>query len=184
MKNSHKDLCAFAVMLLVTGTLSACKPQAEPAVNAPPVAAAPGVPASSAPLEGASSAAVTAPEKPAAQPALASSPVSADGKLYTVAEGTRVDAKTLEGFRTWRAAACDRCHGANQEGMVGPSLIASLKTLSKDDFVKTLKEGKLEKGMPSWSTNENVMSNIDNLYAYLKGRSDGAITQARVTLIQ
>jgi mono/diheme cytochrome c family protein len=184
MKNSHKNLCAFALMLLIASTLSACKPQAEPAANAPPVAAAPSVPASSAPLEGASSAAVTAPEKPAAQPALTSSPAPADGKLYTVAEGTKVDAKTLEGFRTWRAAACDRCHGANQEGMVGPSLIASLKTLSKDDFVKTLKEGKLEKGMPSWSTNTQVMDNMDNLYAYLKGRSDGAITQARVTLIQ
>jgi hypothetical protein len=59
-----------------------------------------------------------------------------------------------------------------------------LKTLSKDDFVKTLKEGKLEKGMPSWSTNTQVMDNMDNLYAYLKGRSDGAITQARITLIQ
>lgn len=184
MKNSYKNICTFALMLLITCTLSACKPQAEPAVNVPPVAAAPGVPASNAPLEVASSVAVAAPEKPAAQRALASSSAPADVKLYTVAEGTKVDAKTLEGFRTWRAAACDRCHGANQEGMVGPSLIASLKILSKDDFVKTLKEGRLEKGMPGWSTNTQVMDNMDSLYAYLKGRSDGAITQARVTLIQ
>jgi mono/diheme cytochrome c family protein len=184
MKNSHKNLCTFVLMLLITCTLSACKPQAETTINAPPVAAAPSVPASSAPLEGASSAAVTAPEKPAAQPALSSSPAPADGKLYTVSDGTKVDAKTLEGFRTWRAAACDRCHGANQEGMVGPSLVNSLKVLSKSDFVKTMKEGRLEKGMPNWSTNTQVMDNMDNLYAYLKGRSDGAITQARVTLIQ
>jgi cytochrome c553 len=46
---------------------------------------------------------------------------------YKVVEGYKVDSFTMTGFRTWRAAACDRCHGANQEGMVGPSLINSLK---------------------------------------------------------
>ena len=99
---------------------------------------------------------------------------------YQVVDGYKVDALTLQGFRTWRAAACDRCHGANQEGMVGPSLIASLKTLSKEDFVKTLHDGRLEKGMPSWAENKQVMDNIDALYAYLKGRSDGKITKAHV----
>ena len=99
---------------------------------------------------------------------------------YKVVDGYKVDDFTMTGFRTWRAAACDRCHGANQEGLVGPSLVESLKTLSKDDFVKTLTAGRLEKGMPSWSTNQQVMGNMDALYAYLKGRSDGAITKARV----
>ena len=103
-----------------------------------------------------------------------------DSTPYKVVDGYKVDAFTLQGFRTWRAAACDRCHGANQEGMVGPSLIASLKTLSKEDFVKTLHDGRLEKGMPSWAENKQVMDNIDALYAYLKGRSDGAITKAHV----
>jgi mono/diheme cytochrome c family protein len=101
-------------------------------------------------------------------------------RTYKVVDGYKVDDFTMTGFRTWRAAACDRCHGANQEGLVGPSLVESLKTLSKDDFVKTLTAGRLEKGMPSWSTNAQVMANMDALYAYLKGRSDGAITKARV----
>jgi mono/diheme cytochrome c family protein len=100
--------------------------------------------------------------------------------LYTVVDGDKVDHNTMEGFRTWRAAACDRCHGANQEGLVGPSLINSLKTLSKEDFVKTVSEGRIEKGMPPWKESKNVMANIDNLYAYLKGRSDGKITRAKV----
>src|SRR3979490_1810757 len=73
-------------------------------------------------------------------------------KLYTVVDGYKVDANTLVGFRTWRSAACDRCHGANQEGLVGPSLINSLKTLTKDEFVKTVRDGRLEKGMVSFST--------------------------------
>lgn len=101
--------------------------------------------------------------------------------LYKVVDGTKVDAKTMEGFRTWRTAACDRCHGANQEGMVGPSLITSLKSLSKEEFVKTVRDGRLEKGMQSFGSSKVVMDNIDNLYAYLKGRSDGAITKSKVS---
>jgi mono/diheme cytochrome c family protein len=97
-----------------------------------------------------------------------------------VADGYKVDPATLQGFRTWRAAACDRCHGPNQEGLVGPSLINSLKTLSKQDFVTTVTNGRLEKGMPSFKTNQTVMNNLDHLYAYLKGRSDGAIKTAHV----
>ncbi len=101
-------------------------------------------------------------------------------ELYTVVDGVRVDSDTLKGFRAWRSAACDRCHGANQEGMVGPSLIASLKTLSKDEFIKTVRDGRLDKGMQSFGTSQAVMDNIDHLYAYLKGRSDGAITRSKV----
>jgi len=104
--------------------------------------------------------------------------------LYTVVEGYKVDENTMKGFRTWRAAACDRCHGANQEGMVGPSLVVSLKTLSKDEFVKTVRDGRLDKGMQSFGTSQQVMDNIDHLYAYLKGRSDGAITRSKVEPIQ
>jgi mono/diheme cytochrome c family protein len=104
--------------------------------------------------------------------------------LYTVVDGTKVDEKTLQGFKTWRAAACDRCHGANQEGMVGPSLIASLKVLTKAEFDKTVTDGRLEKGMPAFSASKTVMENLDNLYAYLKGRSDGAITKAKVQALQ
>jgi mono/diheme cytochrome c family protein len=107
-----------------------------------------------------------------------------DKPLYTVVDGDKVDAFTMQGFRTWRQAACDRCHGANQEGMVGPSLINSLKVLTKEQFVTTVSEGRPDKGMPTWKTNKGVMDNIDALYAYLKGRSDGAITKAKVSQIQ
>jgi mono/diheme cytochrome c family protein len=123
--------------------------------------------------------AVAAQSAPASSPAAAAS--TAGGELpYKVVEGYKVDPATMKGFRAWRAAACDRCHGANQEGLVGPSLVASLKTLSKEEFVKTVRDGRLEKGMQSFGTSPVVMENIDNLYAYLKGRADGAITRAKV----
>jgi mono/diheme cytochrome c family protein len=118
-----------------------------------------------------------------------SAPVFADEDrvqtdLYTVVDGTKVDPNTLQGFKTWRAAACDRCHGANQQGLVGPSLIESLKVLSKADFKTTVTNGRLEKGMPSFKTSKMVMGNLDNLYAYLKGRSDGAIKHSHVYPMQ
>lgn len=100
--------------------------------------------------------------------------------IYRVVDGVNVDADTMMGFRTWRQAACDRCHGAEQQGLVGPSLIERLKTLTYEQFATTVKNGRLEKGMPSFGTSNMVMTNIDNLYSYLKGRSDGAITRAKV----
>lgn len=110
---------------------------------------------------------------------------STDGaKLYTVVDGYKVDPNTLLGFKTWRSAACDRCHGANQEGLVGPSLVTALKTLSKDEFVQVVAKGKPNTQMVAFSGNAEVMKNMDQLYAYLKGRSDGAITKARVEAMQ
>jgi len=101
--------------------------------------------------------------------------IAADDKPYQVAEGNKVDKTTLEGWHTWRALACERCHGARQEGMVGPSLIEGLKRLSKDEFKETVLKGRLDKGMPNFDGSKMVTENIDGLYAYLKGRSDGAI---------
>jgi len=116
--------------------------------------------------------------------ALAQAATTPGAPPYTVQEGYKVDADTMKGFRAWRAAACDRCHGANQEGMVGPSLLASLKTLSKDEFLKVVRDGRLDKGMQSFGNSPVVMDNINQLYAYLKGRSDGAITRAKVEEIK
>ena len=108
------------------------------------------------------------------------SAAAGDTAPYKVAEGNKVDAQTLSGWKTWRAMACERCHGAAQEGMVGPSLVNSLKVLSKEEFKATVLKGRIDKGMPNFDTSKMVSENIDNLYAYLKGRSDGAIQPGRL----
>jgi cytochrome c553 len=97
------------------------------------------------------------------------------GTPYTVQDGDKVDPKTLDGWKTWRALACERCHGAEQEGLVGPSLVTSLKTLSKEEFHTTVINGRAEKGMPPWGASAMMQKNWEGLYAYLKGRSDGNI---------
>src|SRR5688572_11402298 len=79
-----------------------------------------------------------------------------DGKadksqLYEVVDGTKVDTKTLNGWKTWRALACERCHGAQQEGLVGPPLVESMKNLTKDEFHEVMMNGRPEKGMPPFN---------------------------------
>jgi mono/diheme cytochrome c family protein len=114
----------------------------------------------------------------ATAPAVEPAGTSADSPAVAATEAAPAAGAgdVVKGWKAWRAAACERCHGAAQEGMVGPSLIASLKVLSKDEFRKVLLEGRLEKGMPS---HPYLEPKLDDLYAYLKGRSDGSIANVR-----
>ena len=92
--------------------------------------------------------------------------------------------ENLAGWKTWRALACERCHGAEQEGLVGPALVESLKILTKEEFHTTIMNGRPEKGMPPFSSSKMVTENWEGLYAYLKGRSDGQIQPGRLLPIE
>jgi hypothetical protein len=158
-KETQQMLFRLSVVMVAVFVVGACDAQSK---NSPPAAAA----ASAAP-------APAAPAAPAA--AKAAPPAQSGGALYTVTDGNKVDDNTLQGWKTWRAMACERCHGAKQEGLVGPSLVDALKSLSKDDFHKLMMEGRPDKGMPNFGGSEMMRNNWQNLYAYLKGRSDGKI---------
>src|SRR5437867_7382400 len=90
--------------------------------------------------------------------------VAADDTPYKVADGNKVDKMTLEGSLTWRALACERCHGGRQEGLVGPPLLESLKRLSKEKFKQTMKKGRPEKGMHNFDVIKTVTTNINGHY--------------------
>lgn len=111
-------------------------------------------------------------------------PETAGGTAFRVIDGNKVDLGTFNGWKTWRAMACDRCHGPNQEGLVGPSLVNSLQVLTKEEFVATVSNGRPDKGMPNFGAVESLMKNIDGLYAYLKGRSDGVIKPGKLQKIE
>jgi hypothetical protein len=64
--------------------------------------------------------------------------------------------------------------------MVGPSLLEALRRLSKEEFRGSVLKGRPEKGMPNFDGSKMVTENIDGLYAYLKGRADGAIQPGRL----
>ena len=154
---------------VATLLLAACgKPAEPPAAPAAPVTAdAPPATAVAPPP-----APAPAPAAPAATAVETVSPPAAPAAQVAAAAGADV----VKGWKTWRSAACERCHGAAQEGMVGPSLIESLKRLSKDDVRKVVLEGRLERGMPG---HPYLADRFDDLYAYLKGRSDGSIAKVR-----
>jgi len=63
-------------------------------------------------------------------------------------------------------------------------LLAALKVLTPEAFKRIVADGSPQRGMPGYKTSEPVMSNLDNLYAYLKGRADGAITRVKVEPLQ
>ncbi len=103
-----------------------------------------------------------------------------DARPYTVQDG-KIDKATYRGY-LYYGDACMRCHGPDGAGSsYAPSLVDSLKVLTKEQFVETVINGKQEvntaqqRVMPGLGTNEDVVYNLDNIYAYLKARSDGAL---------
>lgn len=93
--------------------------------------------------------------------------------LYKV-EGHKVDKATFNGWNIYRTEACGNCHEATGEGNVSnPNLLHSMKNQTKEHFRRVIIDG--HRTMYSFSGNKTVVNGVDDLYAYLKGRSDGAI---------
>lgn len=117
--------------------------------------------------------------------ATAGTAVSAqEEKPYTIKDGV-VDWYTFSGFRRYHSE-CHVCHGPDGMGSTfAPALVESLKTMPYDQFLDTVVNGKQEVGatgqkvMPAFADNLNVMCFIDDIYAYLKARSDGVISRGR-----
>ena len=55
-----------------------------------------------------------------------------------------------------------------------------MQRISKDEFTQTMMKGRPEKGMPNFDGSPMVKENLNGLYAYLKGRADGAIQPGRL----
>ena len=111
---------------------------------------------------------------------------------YTVEDG-KVDVKTWVGMKIYQRGECQNCHGPDAKGGAAfPSLLDALKTMSKEELTKIVKEGqntmppKMEVVMGIKMIKKKKYSEDDAmeaLYAYLKGRSDGAF-KAKVKKIK
>lgn len=87
---------------------------------------------------------------------------------------TKVDEKIYNGWKTYTRERCETCHGQTAEGSAAfPNLVEKLKTSTKEQFVEIVTNGK--GGMPAHKDRAKVMENMDALYAFLKGRSDGSV---------
>jgi mono/diheme cytochrome c family protein len=79
---------------------------------------------------------------------------------------------------------CARCHGEDVMGTtIAPHLIVSLRPdgpiNTKELFMSTVCAGRPAKGMPAWCSLGLGMDKIQDIYAYVKGRSDGKIHPGR-----
>jgi len=121
--------------------------------------------------------------KPAATPAAAgaetaSTPFDPAHPYHRYDDG-KWDFRTYRGYNMYHSV-CHVCHGANANGSsFAPALKESLKTLTYEDFVTTVMNGRVNitpgttNVMPPFGENPSVVKYIDSLYAYIKARSTG-----------
>ena len=91
-----------------------------------------------------------------------------------------VDAKTYNGFRIY-IDSCARCHGHGTGVSTSPAADLTRRPIKYEDIHFTLYHGHEENlgVMPSWKGNCDVIPRIDELYLYLKARSDGVLPLGR-----
>ena len=101
-----------------------------------------------------------------------------EGKLYQIVDG-KVDARTYNGFRRYHAV-CNHCHGPDGSGSTfGPSLVDHLTDI--DAFRRIVREGTRTgtSVMKGFAGDPNIAPYIDDIYAYLQARADGALGRGR-----
>ena len=139
----------------------------------------------------------------ASQATYANGESALESEYYTVENG-KVDPATFIGWSVYHQV-CVGCHGVGAVGSeLAPNLTESIQRLSPAEFrIKVLhqyainfttddwrdmeqamfeeirKQEHRDKGeledMPRWENNPIVKENVENVYRYLKARSDGAI---------
>ncbi len=104
---------------------------------------------------------------------------------YKVSADGAVDWYTYSGFRRYHSE-CHVCHGPDGEGSsYAPALADSLKTIGYAEFYGIVVSGRQELGagqekvMPVFAENKNVMCYLDDIYVYLRARSQDAIPRGR-----
>jgi mono/diheme cytochrome c family protein len=167
-------------------TSTATQPQPPKKPASKPRAAKPAAPArAAAPTKPADSSRMsTVPESTSAaapvQTSDASSPMRDE---YHTAPLDTVSQEVYQGWKQFNLN-CARCHGEDVQGTtIAPHLIVSLKPEgpinTKEVFVQTVCAGRPAKGMPAWCALGMDMEKINQIYAYVKGRSDAKIHPGR-----
>lgn len=99
------------------------------------------------------------------------------------------DTVTQQVYDGWKQfnLNCARCHGEDVMGTtIAPHLIVSLRgpINTKEIFVQTVCAGRPEKGMPAWCALGLGLDKINDIYEYVKGRSDSKISPGRPAVKQ
>jgi mono/diheme cytochrome c family protein len=115
----------------------------------------------------------------------------AGGELHDQYHPAPLDTVPQQVYEGWKQfnLNCARCHGEDVLGTtIAPHLIMSLKPdgpiNSKELFISTVCSGRPQKGMPAWCSLGLGMDKIEQIYTYVKGRSDGKIHPGRPAVRQ
>jgi mono/diheme cytochrome c family protein len=155
-----------------------------PAKKSPPKPAAHKLPAPAQPAPAESSTAAAPPPRDTAATAPAQTDSSAPLRdAYHTAPLDTVSQDVYAGWKQFNLN-CARCHGEDVQGTtIAPHLIVSLRPdgpiNTKELFVQTVCAGRPAKGMPSWCALGLDMDKINQIYSYVKGRSDAKIHPGR-----
>jgi mono/diheme cytochrome c family protein len=133
-----------------------------------------------------------APSAPAKQPAAQDTGTqTAGGELHDKYHPAPLDTVPQQVYDGWKQfnLNCARCHGEDVLGTtIAPHLILSLKPdgpiNTKELFMSTVCAGRPQKGMPAWCSLGLGMDKIEEIYTYVKGRSDGKIHPGRPAVRQ
>ena len=102
----------------------------------------------------------------------------------TLRDSLLVSESVYQGWK-WFAVYCFRCHGEDAMHPILPNapdlrwaVSPTGANFPRDSFVNTALNGRLDKGMPSWKVLLDT-SAIQELYLYVKARSDGWLKPGR-----
>jgi len=102
----------------------------------------------------------------------------------TLRDSLLVSESVYQGWK-WFAVYCFRCHGEDAMHPIRPNapdlrwaVSPTGANFPRDSFVNTALNGRLDKGMPAWKVLLDT-SAIQELYLYVKARSDGWLKPGR-----
>lgn len=104
--------------------------------------------------------------------------ITVASRFYRVVDG-KVDARTYNGFRRYHAG-CNHCHGPDGIGSTfAPSLVEQLPDV--ETFRRVVREGQSNgtSVMKGFAGDLNIEPYVDDIYAYLQARTDGALGRGR-----
>ncbi len=100
------------------------------------------------------------------------------GKFYRITGG-KVDARTYHGYRLYQGS-CSHCHGP--DGMGSTFATPLVDHLPEADAFRRIVSGGQSSGtsvMKGFAEDPNIAPYIDDIYAYLQARADGALGRGR-----
>jgi mxaJ protein len=101
--------------------------------------------------------------------------------VHTARDSLLASDDEYQGWK-WFHVYCYRCHGTDALGStLAPDLrhsVSAQGTVTRAVFLTTVRDGRVAKGMPSWSALLN-QGQIEQLYAYVTARSENRLAAGR-----